>query len=310
MPDQDRISRRQFNTLALSAGALTALGQRPSYAAASPLLTRPIPISGEALPVIGMGSSITFNVGDDTKERNARADVLRAFFAAGGGLIDSSPMYGSSEEVIGHGLQQLGPQKGLFSATKVWTWRTGTGPSQMDKSAKLWGLGKFDLMQIHNLVAWEGHLETLLEMKANKLIRYIGITTSHGRRHDDFLEIMRTKPIDFVQFSYNVLNRDAEQYLLPLAMERQLGVIINRPFQRGYLFDRLARHELPDWASEFDCRNWAQFLLKFIVSYPAVTCAIPATSRVDHMIENMGAARGRLPDADMRKRMVQYIETI
>ena len=147
-------------------------------------------------------------------------------------------------------------------------------------------------------------------MKANKLIRYIGITTSHGRRHDDFLEIMRTKPIDFVQFSYNVLNRDAEQYLLPLAMERQLGVIINRPFQRGYLFDRLASHELPDWASEFDCRNWAQFLLKFIVSHPAVTCAIPATSRVDHMIENMGAARGRLPDAEMRKRMVQYVETI
>ena len=162
-------------------------------------------------------------------------------------------------------------------------------------------------MQVHNLLDWEAHLETLADWKARGRVRYVGITTSHGRRHPDMVRIMSRQPIDFVQFTYNILDRRAEQVLLPLAAERGLAVIVNRPFQRGRLFDRFQRHPLPGWASEFDCANWAQFFLKFAVSHPAVTCAIPATSRVDHMRENMGAARGRLPDADMRQRMVRYV---
>jgi len=174
----------------------------------------------------------------------------------------------------------------------------------------LWGEDRFDLMQIHNLLAWEDHLETLLERKAKGRVRYIGVTTSHGNRHGDLEKVMTEKPIDFVQFTYNVLDREAEKRLLPLAADRQLGVIINRPFRRGDLFDRFQRHPLPPWAADFDCANWAQFFLKFIVSHPAVTCVIPATSRVDHMKENMGAARGSLPDAKIRRRMVRYVESL
>jgi diketogulonate reductase-like aldo/keto reductase len=180
----------------------------------------------------------------------------------------------------------------------------------MENSERLWGRGPFDLMQVHNLWSWEAHLETLLQWKAEGRIRYIGVTTSHGRRHGALAEIIASAPIDFVQFTYNLLDREAEQRLLPLATERRLAVIVNRPFQGGGLFDRFAGHPLPPWAAEIDCANWAQFLLKFIVSHPAVTCAIPATSRVGHMGENMGAARGRLPDPETRRRMIRYVETL
>ena len=225
-------------------------------------------------------------------------------------MVDSSPMYGSSEAVIGWCLARIDNKAGLFSATKVWTPTQFMGIRQMEASEALWGTERFDLLQIHNLLDWEAHLETLLEWKAAGRVRYIGITTSHGRRHGDFLQVMAEQPIDFVQFTYNVLDREAEQRLLPLAAERGLAVIVNRPFRRGALFDRFAGKPLPDWAGEIDCANWAQFFLKFIVSHPAVTCAIPATSRVDHMLENMGAATGRLPDAEMRRRMIGYVESL
>jgi len=307
---QPSLNRRAFlATMTAMFGAASFL-QSIGRSAVSPLLTRAIPKSGERLPVIGMGSSITFNVGNDRRARNSRTDVLRAFFDKGGGLIDSSPMYGSSEAVIGGGLGRLRPLSNIFSATKVWTWRAAAGPAQMEKSRRLWGIDSFDLLQIHNLVSWEAHLETLLAMKANKRIRYIGITTSHGRRHSEFIRIMETQPIDFVQFSYNIIDREAERRLLPMAAERDLAVIINRPFMRGALFDRFKKHPLPPWVGEFECTNWAQFFLKFIVSNPAVTCAIPATSRIDHMRENMGAARGRLPDQDMRARMLRYVSNL
>lgn len=309
MLNQPELNRRALLSglgSAFATAALPSLGR----AAPSPLLIRAIPKTGEELPVIGMGSWITFNVGDDRQARDARTEVLRAFCASGGGLIDSSPMYGSSEEVIGYGLERLGPQPGLFSATKVWTWLASAGPTQMEQSRKLWGVKRFDLIQIHNLLSWEAHLETLLAMKAEKRVRYIGVTTSHGRRHDELIKIMENQPIDFVQFTYNVRDREAERRLLPLAAERKLAVIVNRPFRRGVLVDRLEKHPLPIWAAEFDCANWPQFLLKFIVSHPAVTCAIPATTRVDHMRENMGAARGRLPDPEMRARMVRYISEL
>lgn len=302
----DHPSRRAF--LASMGAAGVAVGLGPAHAAAEDVLKKPIPASGERLPVIGMGSWITFNVGDDMELRAARCEVLQAFFDRGGAVIDSSPMYGSSEEVIGHCLKRIANKQALFAATKVWTPFKALGIRQMKASEKLWGVKRFDLMQIHNLLDWEAHMETLVEWKAKGRIRYIGVTTSHGERHEEMAKVMATQPIDFVQLTYNLLDREAESRLLPLAAERRLAVIANRPFRRGELFALFARKPLPEWAREFDCANWAQFFLKFIVSHPAVTCAIPATTRVDHMHENMGAAQGRLPDPDTRKRMVRYVE--
>jgi len=290
-------------------GLAAGLGGGPAGAARAPL-TRAIPASGERIPVIGMGSWITFDVGHNPLERVARIAVLQRFFDDGGGLIDSSPMYGSSEEVIGYCLKNVADTGGLFAATKVWTVSQALGVRQMEASRTRWGVPRFDLMQIHNLLDWEAHIDTLVEWKTAGRIRHIGITTSHGRRHDAFERLMAELPLDFVQFTYNILDREAERRLLPMAAERGLAVVINRPFRRGALFDYFADKPLPAWAAEFDCRNWAQFFLKFIVSHSAVTCAIPATSRVDHMAENMGAAHGRLPDANLRARMTRYIETL
>ncbi len=290
-----------------AAAALPALGQSRSTA---PILKRAIPSTGEQIPAIGMGTWITFNVGGDEKLRAERTQVMQTFFDRGGRLINSSPMYGSSEAVIGHGLARIKNRGALFSATKVWTWFKPLGVNQMEASRKYWGVERFDLMQIHNLLDWSSHIETLKAMKAQGRVRYIGITTSHGWRHGDFEKIMRSEPIDFVQFTYNVLDREVEERLLPLAADRGLAVIINRPFREGALIERMMHHPLPPWAGEIDCANWAQFLLKFIVSHPAVTCAIPATRRVDHMEENMGALHGRLPDAKMRARVVRYVESL
>lgn len=305
------ISRRHFLATIGSTVVLPALASWSSRDAMADVLhTRPIPKTGERLPVIGMGSWGTFNVGGSSELRNHRQRVLQAFFDGGGGLVDSSPMYGSSEEVIGYCLQRIPDSSSLFSATKVWTWFDASGPEQMADSRQFWGLDRFDLMQIHNLVNWEDHLKTLLGDKDSGLVRYIGVTTSHGRRHEELESVMRSQPIDFVQFTYNILDREAERRLLPLAADRGLAVIINRPFRRKELFHQFAQYPLPPWAVDFDCRNWAQFFLKFIVSHPAVTCAIPATSRVDHMQENMGALQGRLPDQDTRQRMIQYVENL
>ncbi len=305
-------SRRTILASLAGVGAAAA-GLRPQARAAGapgPKLMRPIPSTGERIPAIGLGTWIVFNVGADRALRDARARVLAEFFARGGGMVDSSPMYGSSEAVIGHGLARIGDTRGLFSATKVWTMWEGTGKRQIADSRRLWGLAKFDLIQVHNLLRWETHLETLRAEKAAGRVRYIGVTTSHGRRHDDLEEIMKTVPLDFVQFTYNAVDREAEQRLLPLAAERRLAVIVNRPFQEGALIDRANRARLPGWAAEIDCANWAQLLLKFIVSHPAVTCAIPATSRVDHLIENMGALHGRLPDAKMRARIAAAVKAL
>lgn len=298
------ITRR---SLLLSGAAATLL---PSLGAAQhgPVHTKPIPSTGEPLPAIGLGSWITFNVGNDVEARDSCAEVMRAFFTAGGRLIDSSPMYGSSQEVIGYGIGRLGRPESLFSADKVWISSGSAGPRQVEVSRQNWGVPRFDLLQVHNLLSWEAHLKTLLANKAAGEVRYVGITTSEGRRHGEFERIMRQHPLDFVQVTYNVLDREVEARLLPLARERGIAVIANRPFQEGALLDRLARHRLPAWAAEIGCRSWAQFVLKFIVSHPAVTCAIPATTRVDHVRENMEAAHGRLPDDATRARMVAYVE--
>ncbi len=241
------LGRRRFLATAGALGFATRFGV--AAAAPAPITTRPIPATGEQVPVIGMGSWITFNVGYDKALRAGRVKVLQAFFDAGGGMIDSSPMYGSSEEVIGHCLARIANTGNLFSATKVWTVSKQLGIRQMKDSQGLWGVERFDLMQIHNLLDWQTHLETLRAWKAEGRVRYIGITTSHGRRHGDLARLMAEQPIDFVQFTYNVLDREAEARLLPLAADRGLAVIINRPFQRGSLFDRFERHPLPEWAA-------------------------------------------------------------
>lgn len=274
-------------------------------------ILRAIPSTGERLPVIGMGSWITFDVGNDWILRDRRVDVLQAFFDNGGSLIDSSPMYGSSEEVIGYCLQRITSEQPLFAATKVWISGRRLGIDQMEHSRRLWGVERFDLMQIHNMLDWETHLESLKAMKAEGGIRYIGITTSHGRRHQALEKVLADEDaFDFVQFTYNIANREVEARLLPLAAERGIAVIINRPFDGGGLFGQVRGKPLPPWAAGIDCDNWAQFFLKFIISHPAVTCAIPATTKVDHMVENMGAGFGRLPDADTRQHMVHYFESL
>lgn len=297
--------RRLIALLAMGVGTLVSGTARAN--ARQAMLVKSIPSSGERIPAIGMGSSVTFNVGDDASARAQRAELLRAFFRLGGGMLDSSPMYGSSEAVIGDGLSRLGRPPGLFAATKVWTSSGEDGPAEIEASRGLWGVERFDLVQVHNLLAWEAHLETLFEMKRQGAVRYVGITTSHGRRHAEMETIMRAWPIDFVQATYNIRDREVERRILPLAAERGIAFIANRPFQRGELIDEVKRYPLPAWAQDIDCADWAAFLLKFIVSHPAVTCAIPATTRIDHLAENMAAMHGQLPDAQTRQRMVDYV---
>jgi len=317
MRKTDTFTRRGFLASMAAAGAASLLrpslaGARPDPAAShpGPLLKRPVPSSGEMLPLVGLGSWITFNVGDDPAGRDSCAEVMRAFFREGGRLIDSSPMYGSSQEVIGYGLRKLGNPSQLFAADKVWISSGSKGPSQIEESRRHWGVPRFDLLEVHNLTAWEEHLPQLFAMKAAGKLRYVGVTTSEGRRHDEIEKIMRSQPIDFVQVSYNALDRDVEARILPLARERRIGVICNRPFRRGELIRKVENAPLPAWASEIDCANWAQLLLKFIVSHPAVVCAIPATSRVDHVRENVGASYGRMPDEVMRRRIATAVEKL
>jgi diketogulonate reductase-like aldo/keto reductase len=259
---------------------------------------------------MGLGTWITFNVGNDPVLRDECAAVMAAFFEGGGRMIDSSPMYGSSQPTIGYGLKKLGSPQTLFSAEKVWTSSPSSGPAQIERSRAFWGVPKFDLLQVHNLLSWEGHLKTLLAMKAVGQVRYVGVTTSEGRRNDLIEEIMRTLPIDFVQVTYNVVDREIESRILPLAQDRGIGVIVNRPFQEGHLIRQLTRHPLPKWIGETGTSNWAQFILKFILANPAVTCAIPATTRVDHVRENIAAATGTLPNEVLRQRMAAYVQDL
>jgi diketogulonate reductase-like aldo/keto reductase len=293
--------------------ATTAAAGFPSFGAQAQrgtAHTKPIPTTGERLPLVGLGSWITFNVGNDRELQDECAAVMAAFFQAGGRLIDSSPMYGSSQPTIGYGLKKLNYPQALFSAEKVWISNPASGPVQIERSRAFWGVPRFDLLQVHNLLSWERHLPALLAMKADGKMRYVGITTSEGRRHHDIERIMANQPIDFVQVTYNVLDRDVERRILPLARERGIAVLVNRPFRQGELIRRFRRRPLPPWVSETGASNWAQFLLKFIISHPAVTCAIPATTRVDHVRENMATATGVLPDEALRVRMAEYVRQL
>jgi diketogulonate reductase-like aldo/keto reductase len=219
-------------------------------------------------------------------------------------------MYGSSQPVVGYGLSRLGRAVRLFSADKVWTSSASGGREQIEESRKHWRIPKFDLLQVHNLLGWENHLPMLFDMKKAGRVRYVGITTSEGRRHDEIERIMATQPVDFVQITYNILDREVESRILPVARERGIAVIANRPFREGALIRSLGRERLPSWAGEIGAASWAQFILKFIVSHPAITCAIPATSQVPHVKENMAAATGRLPDEAMRHRMASYVQAL
>lgn len=305
-------TRRNFlkNSAALGVASVSNL----SFAEEQ-IIRRRVGTSKEFIPAIGMGSWLTFDVADSAHARGKRVEILRRFFRMGGSLIDSSPMYGTSQVVIGHCLEALKKEKPkqeppVFSASKVWTPGRQFGVRQMKNSADLWRIPKFDLMQVHNLLDGDTHLNTLKQWKAEGKVRYIGGTTSHGRRHDKLISIMENEPIDFIQITYNIVDREVENRILPLALERGISVIVNRPFQRSLVFDRVRELDLPPWAREFGCENWAQFFLKFIISHRAVTCAIPATSKLAHMTENMGALRGDLPDPRTRKKMVSFYESI
>lgn len=309
---KNHFTRRQTLKL-IGAGLATSwLAPRGLLAAPSGLLKKSLPGGGK-LPVIGLGTWQTFNVGSDTRLLDERTEVVKAFFEQGGGMVDSSPMYGSAPDVMGYALERLGKPDTLFCAEKVWSPAGGSTREQVDKLSGRWGVKQFDLLQVHNLTDWRKHLEVLQAMKAAGDLGYVGITTSHGRRHDDFEKIMASEDIDFVQLTYNITHRRVEDRLLPLAKEKGIAVIANRPYDGGSLIKDLKRgdEKVPEWAAkEFDCRSWADFLLKFIVSHPAVTCAIPATTQVDHLVENMRAGHTPMPSASTRERMIKYIEAL
>ena len=292
----------------LSSGATLAAVEREESAEAVSISHRRIPASGESIPAIGMGTWLTFDVADVRELREQRADVVRAFFDLGGRMIDSSPMYGQAEEVIGDCLNRTGEHRSVFAASKIWTPIGAMGPGQLANSEHLWGVPRMDLMFVHNLLAWEKHLPRLQEWKREGRIRYVGVTTSHGRRHEELESVMRSQDIDFVQLTYNIDQIQAAERLLPLAADRGIAVVVNRPFQRGHLFVKYANRGLPPVAAELGCENWAQYLLLYVVSHPAVTCAIPATRRVDHMIENMRTLRLPPPSEEQRREMRAALE--
>lgn len=282
----------------------------PAVGASTAMTQRGIGRNGDALPAVGLGSWITFNVGNDPQARAQCTAVVRAFFEGGGRLIDSSPMYGSSQPVIGEALARLGHPGALFSAEKVWTGSGARGPAQIEASRAHWGVPRFDLLQVHNLLAWEEHLPLLQRMKAEGRLRFVGISTSEGRRHAELERILRTQAIDTVQLTYNPLDREAEP-LMALAQERGVAVIVNRTFREGQLTRALGRHPLPAWApAEAGANSWAQLILKFVLAHPAVTCAIPATRQVAHVRENLAAAHGPLPAPALRERIARTIAAL
>lgn len=307
-------NRRDFLKL-LSGSLLMArvnadAGDKAIGAKMAPLITKAIPRTGEQIPVIGMGSSRTFDVPTSDKQALQNlTQVLQLFFDGGGALIDSSPMYGAAESALGETLKRIKNKPTLFAATKVWTDGKENGIVQMHQSQERMGVKRFDLMQIHNLRDWQVHLNTLRHWKLEGKIRYIGITTSHGRSHHELEKILLEQDIDFVQLSYNIVDRAVEERLLPIALEKKIAVIVNRPFKRGDLFKTVKGKELPQWSREF-CHSWGQFFLKYVVSHPAVTNTIPATSSLKHMQDNMRACKGNLPNRDQRLKMQSYFASL
>lgn len=282
----------------------------PDARAAQRLLQRPIPRTGEMLPIVGLGTWQTFDVGPHAPQRTGLKEVLRELVALGGRVVDSSPMYGQSERVVGDLVSELHNREQLFFATKVWTSGRDAGIRQMEDSFRLMRTQTMDLMQIHNLLDHETHLRTLQEWKAAGRIRYIGITHYHSGAFADLERLVKTKQYDFVQFNFSLDEPEAEARLLPACAASGTAVLINRPFAQAGLFGRVRGKPLPPWAAELQCASWAQFFLKWILGHPAVTCAIPGTRRVEHLRDNLAAATGTLPDAATRKRMADYVAAL
>lgn len=296
-----RLSRRALLSL-MTAGA-AGLGASGGRGGA---IVRAIPSSGETLPVIGLGTWQTFDVGTGA-ERASRQQVLQRFAELGGRVVDSSPMYGRAEAVVGELAAELGLRDRLFLATKVWTRGREAGVAQMEASRRHLGAKVVDLMQVHNLVDWRTHLTTLRDWKQAGRIRYLGVTHYTASAHGELESVIRTEPLDFVQLNYSLAERDAERRLLPLAADRGVAVLVNRPFAEGGLFRRVRGRAVPPWAAEIGCRTWAQLFLKWIVAQPAVTCVIPATSRREHLEDNMQAGLDPLPDAPTRQRIAKLL---
>jgi diketogulonate reductase-like aldo/keto reductase len=308
MPFQ--LARRDFCVQTASAAALLACGASVSHAAKRPaeMIKRQIPSAdGEQLPVIGMGTWNTFDVGPASTERAPLLEVLQAFHAAGARVIDSSPMYGKAEVVTGDLLLQLNQRDATFVATKVWTSGRDKGLAQIEQSMRVLKTPRLDLLQIHNLVDWRTHVPTLRALKEQGKVRYLGITHYTAAAHSELEAALREEPFDFVQFNYSMATRAAEQRLLPYCRERGVAVLVNRPFEDGAMFTAVGQRKLPAYARDIRCSSWAQFFLKFIVSHPAVTAVIPATSRVNHMQDNLKAGFGPLPDEAMRERMAKEL---
>ena len=301
------LSRRNFIKHACALPAAVGVMPGTLSAMTNDVIKRVIPSSGEEISIMGMGTYSTFSHSTPLEQLG---EVMRAFFDHGGQMIDSSPMYGPAEGIVGELIKTTQNTSGYFAATKVWTDGRQAGIDQMNESMRLMGVEIMDLMQIHNLRDWKVHLETLKEWKEQGRIRYLGITTSHGRFHGELEAIMKTEPLDFVQLTYSAANRATDARLLPLAQDRGIATIINRPYQGGDLFRKVRGEPLPDWAAEIDCTSWGQFFLKFIAGHPAVTCIIPATSKVKHALDNMAGGKGRVPNAAQRKRMISYLEAL
>ncbi|MEJ1240176.1 aldo/keto reductase [Chryseolinea sp. T2] len=290
---------------------LTAAGLAPFIntlgASAAHVVMRTIPSSGEKLPAVGLGTWRTFDVGDQQEALERRTQVLKVLVSTGGSVVDSSPMYGRSESVVGKLSSDLSLNDKLFIATKVWTSGETEGREQMEKSFSLLRRQQLDLMQVHNLVDWKTHLPTLHRMKDEQRIRYVGITHYLESAYDQLESIMRNESIDFLAVNYSAGSREAERRLLPLAGDKGIAVIINRPFEEGALFNRVAGRKLPVWADTIHCYSWAQLFLKYILSNPAVTCVIPGTTNPSHMQENINAADGIFPDAQMRAEIIKLL---
>jgi diketogulonate reductase-like aldo/keto reductase len=296
------MSRRELFCLALGAGVV-ALGGT----AKDSLLRRPIPKTEEMLPVIGLGTWQTFDAGSSEPERNPLREVLRELVRLGGKAVDSSPMYGRSESVVGDLASELRLHDRLFLATKVWTSGREAGIAQMEQSFRQLRAKRMDLMQVHNLVDWRTHLATLRKWKDEGKIRYLGVTHYTSGAYEELAKVLETEDLDFVQVNYSIAEPQSGRRILPLAAERRLAVLINRPFAEGALFRKVGGKPLPPWARDIGCATWAQFFLKFVIAHPAVTCAIPGTSKAKHLVDNMGAGVAPLPDAKTRERMARYV---
>jgi len=305
-------SRRNVIKAGLAMGASLLLGPEHLLAQAQPLITKKIPSSGEAIPIIGIGTARRYEEIKSDSEKVPLRETVRQFQALGGKVIDSSPSYGTAEAVVGELVEGLKVRESLFLATKVSLRRGGReeGTKQIEESFKKLRTDKIDLLAVHNLLDTDTQLKTIRYLKAAGRVRYVGITTSFDNQYGAFEQVMKKEALDFIQVDYALDNRDAGERIIPLALDRGMGVMINLPFGRGRLFNAVQGKKLPEWASEFDCTSWAQFFLKYIVSHPAITCAVPGMARPEYVVDNLGAARGRLPDAAMRKRMEQFIDNV